>query len=74
LDDIKELIKKCTKETFYQNYIGFGINITDKYLEIHGLIIEKEVKYHLSVIKAKIPLDKESVEEIEEFVHALLVS
>ncbi|GBC43415.2 hypothetical protein GLOIN_2v1510726 [Rhizophagus irregularis DAOM 181602=DAOM 197198] len=43
LDGTKELVKKCTKETFYRNYIGFGINIA------------------------------ESVEEIEEFVHALLV-
>ncbi|CAG8670746.1 8314_t:CDS:2 [Funneliformis mosseae] len=50
LDGFKELVKKCTKETFYQNYIGFGINIA-----------------------AKIPLGKESVEEVEEFVHALLV-
>lgn len=73
LDGTKELVKKCTKETFYRNYIGFGVNIAGKYLEIHGLIMEKEVKYHLPVIKAKIPLDKESVEEIEEFVHALLV-
>ena len=44
-----------------------------KYLEIHGLIMEKEIKYYLPVVKAKIPLGKESVEEIEEFVHALLV-
>ncbi len=61
------------KETFYQNYIGFRINIVGKYLEIYGLIIEKEVKYHLLIIKAKILFDKESVKEIEEFVHALLV-
>ncbi|RGB29396.1 hypothetical protein C1646_766628 [Rhizophagus diaphanus] len=43
LDSTKELVKKCTKETFYRNYIGFRINIA------------------------------ESVEEIEEFVYALLV-
>ncbi len=73
MDGSKELVKKCTKETFYQNYIGFGINIAGKYLEIHDLIKEKEIKYHLSVIKAKILLDKESVEEVEEFIHALLV-
>jgi hypothetical protein len=35
--------------------------------------MEKEIKYYLPVVKAKIPLGKESVEEIEEFVHALLV-
>jgi len=73
LDGSKELVKKCTKKTFYRNYIGFGINIASKYLKIHGLIKEKGIKYHLPVVKAKILLDKESVEKIEEFVHALLV-
>ncbi|CAG8728704.1 1176_t:CDS:2, partial [Dentiscutata heterogama] len=46
----KELVKKCSKENFYKNYIGFAVNIA-----------------------AKIPLDKETVEEVEEFVHALLI-
>ncbi len=73
MDGSKELVKKCMKEAFYRNYIGFGINIVSKYLKIHGLIKEKGIKYHLPVIKAKIPLSKESVEEVEEFVHALLV-
>ena len=73
MDGTKELVKKYTKESFYRNYIGFGINIAGKYLEIHGLIKEKGIKYHLPVVKAKIPLGKESVEKIEEFVHALLV-
>ena len=73
LDGSKELVKKFTKETFYWNYIGFSINIAGKYLEIHGLIKEKGIKYHLPVVKAKIPLNKESVEEIEEFIYALLV-
>ncbi len=73
LNRSKELVKKCTKETFYQNYIGFGINIAGKYLEIHGLIKEKGIKYHLLIIKAKIPLSKESVEKVEEFVHVLLI-
>lgn len=72
LDGSKELVRKCSKETFYQSYIGFGVNIAGKYIEIHGLIKEKGVKYHLPVVKAKIPLGKESVEEVEEFVHALL--
>ncbi|CAG8600871.1 9522_t:CDS:2, partial [Cetraspora pellucida] len=49
LDGSKELVRRCSKETFYQSYIGFGVNIA-----------------------AKIPLGKESVEEVEEFVHALL--
>jgi len=61
------------KETFYQNCIGFSINIASKYLEIHGLIKKKRIKYYLPVIKAKIPLGKESVEEVKEFIHILLV-
>jgi len=65
-------MRKCSKETFYQSYIGFGVNIAGKYIEIHGLIKKKEVKYHFLVIKVKILLDKESVEEVEEFVHTLL--
>ena len=73
MDGSKELVKKCTKETFYQNYIGFSINIAGKYLKIHGLIKKKWIKYYLPVIKAKILFGKESVEKVEEFVHALLV-
>ncbi|CAG8748008.1 10472_t:CDS:2, partial [Dentiscutata heterogama] len=73
LDGSKELVKKCTKEVFHQNYIGFGVNIAGKYLEIHGLIKESGIKYYLPVVKAKIPLDNESFEEVEEFVHALLI-
>ncbi|RIB07780.1 hypothetical protein C2G38_2112804 [Gigaspora rosea] len=69
----KELVKKCLKENFYKNYIGFAVNIAGKYLKIHGLIKEKGVKYYLPIIKAKIPLDEETTEEVEEFVHALLV-
>ena len=49
LDGTKELVKKCIKETFYRNYIGFGVNIAGKYLEIHGLIMEKEIKYYLGL-------------------------
>ena len=64
-------MRRCTKEIFYQSYIGFGVNIAGKCVEIHGLIKE-EGKYHLPVVKAKIPLGKESVEEVEEFVPALL--
>ena len=73
MDDTKKLVKKCTKEIFYRNYIGFRINIASKYLKIHDLIMEKKIKYHFLVVKVKIPLDKESVEKIKEFVHALLV-
>jgi len=61
------------KEIFYQNYIGFDINIASNYFEIHDLIKKKEIKYHFSVIKAKIPLSKKLVEEVKEFIYILLV-
>ncbi len=73
LNGSKELVKKCTKRTFYKNYIGFSVNIAGKYLKINDLIMEKEIRYYLPIIKAKIPLSKKSVKEVEEFVYALLV-
>ncbi len=39
------------------------------YLEIHGLIKEN---IFFPIVKAKIPLGKESIDEVEEFIHALL--
>ncbi|CAG8647918.1 10415_t:CDS:2 [Gigaspora rosea] len=56
-----------------KNYIGFGVNIAGKYIEIHGLIRENGIKYYLPISRAKIPFEDESVDEVEEFVHALLI-
>ncbi|CAG8633322.1 6644_t:CDS:2, partial [Paraglomus occultum] len=63
----------CSVPTFVKNGKKLcSSKVGSKYIEIHGLIKEKGVKYHLPVVKAKIPLRDESVEEVEEFVHALL--
>ena len=72
IDSTDELFKICEKESLNRNYIGFGVNIAGEYIEIHGLIREKGVKYYLPVSRAKIPFRKESAEEVEEFIHALL--
>ena len=72
IDGTDELFKICEKESLNRNYIGFGVNIAGEYIEIHGLIREKDVKYYLPVFRAKIPFRKESAEEVEEFIHALL--
>jgi hypothetical protein len=53
----KKLLERCTKETFCWNYIGFGVNITGK-ISRFMLIKEKGIKYHLPVVKAKMPLGK----------------
>jgi len=65
-------MKFCKKEPLNKNYIGFSVNTTDEYIEVYGLIREKNIKFYLPISRAKIPFDKESVEEVEEFIHALL--
>nr|CAG8610088.1 15868_t:CDS:2 [Entrophospora candida] len=72
LDGYDEIEKKCITEVLYKNYMGFGVNVAGEYLVIHGLAREGGVKYYLPVSKVKIPLNMESVEEVEEFIHALL--
>ncbi|RIB17164.1 hypothetical protein C2G38_2188034 [Gigaspora rosea] len=52
--------------------MGLGVNIAGECLVIHGLIREKGIKYYLPIAKAKVPFNMESINEIEEFVHALL--
>ena len=57
LDGSKELVRRCTKEIFYQSYIEFGVNIAGKCIEIRVLRFMdckgRRGKYHLPVIKAK---------------------
>ena len=65
-------MKFCKKEPLNKNYIGFSVNIAGEYIEVYGLIREKNIKFYLPISRAKIPFDKESVEEVEEFIHALL--
>ena len=40
---------------------------------MYGLLREKGIKFYLPIIKAKIPLHNETVDKVEEFVHALLI-
>ena len=43
IDGTEELFKICEKEPLNRNYIGFGVNIAGEYIEIHGLVCEKDV-------------------------------
>lgn len=72
MDGNNELFKMCEKEALNRNYIGFGVNIASKCIEIYGLVREKGVKYYFPVSRAKIPFREESEEEVEGFIHALL--
>ncbi|CAG8639226.1 9086_t:CDS:2, partial [Paraglomus occultum] len=60
------------REAFGKKYIGFGVNIAGNHIEISGLIRQDNIKYYLPVSRAKIPFGEESVEEVEDFIHALL--
>lgn len=40
---------------------------------IHGLLREGGIKFCIPIIKTKIPFNNESVEEVENFIHALLI-
>ena len=72
IDGTDELFKICEREPLNRNYIGFSVNIAGECIKIHGLVREKSVKYYFSILRAKIPFHKESAEEVEEFIHALL--
>ncbi|GBB84448.1 hypothetical protein RclHR1_11000004 [Rhizophagus clarus] len=72
MDGSNELFKICEKERLNRNYIVFGVNIAGECIEIYGLVCEKGVKYYFPASRAKIPFRKESAEEIEGFIHALL--
>ncbi len=61
------------KDVLYDNFIGFGISIAGEYFVLHELICKNEVNFYLSVSKAKIPLSKEMVDKVEDFIHTLLI-
>ncbi|CAG8708985.1 12526_t:CDS:2, partial [Dentiscutata heterogama] len=79
-DDHNKLAKLCSygykeivKERLKKVYIAFGVNIAGNKFILHGLVQEKGIKYYLPIAKAKIPFCDESLEEVEEFVHTLLI-
>ncbi|CAG8843762.1 31575_t:CDS:2, partial [Gigaspora margarita] len=74
LDGLVDMSKKLPKNELYQNCIIFGINITDEhFIVIHGMMRENCIKFYLPIIKAKIPFHNAPLDEVEDFVHALLV-
>ncbi|KAG9295322.1 hypothetical protein G9A89_021253 [Geosiphon pyriformis] len=67
-------LQDIDKDKLYKFCIVFGINITDDHcVDVYGLLREKGIKFYLPIIKAKIPLHNETVDKVEEFVHALLI-
>ncbi|CAG8730413.1 10250_t:CDS:2 [Cetraspora pellucida] len=64
-----DMSKKTKKNKLYK----FCIVFDDHCVDIYGFLREKGIKFYLPIIKAKIPLHKETVDKVEEFVHALLI-
>ncbi len=61
------------KDILCENFIGFDISIVGEYFVFHKLICKNEINFYLSVSRAKIPLSKEIVDEVEDFIHTLLI-
>ena len=61
------------KDVLHENFIGFGINIIGEYFVFYGLIYKNKVNFYLLVFKAKISLNEERVDEVENFIHTLLI-
>src|SRR6266498_4125159 len=73
LDGFQYLLKKYVKDVLHDNFIGFGISIAGEYFVLHGLIRKNEVNFYLPVFRAKIPFSEETIDEIEDFIHTLLI-
>nr|CAG8650655.1 9225_t:CDS:2 [Entrophospora candida] len=74
VDGYVDMSKKINKNELNKFCITFGINITDEhFIVINGFLRENGIKFYLPIAKAKIPFHNASLEEVEDFVHALLV-
>ena len=73
LDGFQYLLKKYVKDVLRDNFIGFDISIAGEYFVLYGLIRKNEVNFYLPVSRAKIPLSEETVDEVEDFIHTLLI-
>src|SRR6266540_2875892 len=73
LDRFQYFLKKYVKDVLRDNFIGFGISIAGEYFVLHRLIRKNEVNFYLPVSRAKIPLSEETVDEVEDFIHTLLI-
>ena len=40
------------KEPLNKNYIGFSVNTAGEYIEVYGLICEKNIKFYLPISRA----------------------
>ncbi|CAJ0767363.1 3188_t:CDS:2, partial [Entrophospora sp. SA101] len=71
-DGYDELSKKFKKEKLRSFLLVFRINVAGNTLIINGLTREKGARFNFPVSETTIPLLNESVQEVEDFVHALL--
>ncbi|CAJ0843505.1 1964_t:CDS:2, partial [Entrophospora sp. SA101] len=75
LDDHNSLVRFCSDgyDELSKNFLFvFGINVAGNTLIINGLTREKGARFNFPVSETTIPLLNESVQEVEDFVHALL--
>ncbi len=61
------------KDVLRDNFIEFDISIAGEYFILHELIRKNEVNFYLPVSRAKIPLNKEMINEVEDFIYTLLI-
>ena len=73
LDGFQYLLKKYVKDILRNNFIGFNISIAGEYFILYRLIHKNEVNFYLSVSRVKIPFSEETVDEVEDFIHILLI-
>ncbi len=58
------------KDVLCENFIRFGISM---YFVLYGLIRKNEINFYLPVFRAKIPLSKETVNKVKDFIYTLLI-
>ncbi len=61
------------KDVLRDNFIGFGISIAGEYFILHELIRKNKINFYLPVSRAKILLSEKMVDEVEDFIHTLLI-
>ncbi|CAJ0846405.1 1161_t:CDS:2, partial [Entrophospora sp. SA101] len=71
-DGYDELSRKFKKEKLRSFLLVFRINVAGNTLIINGLTSEKGARFNFPISETMIPLFNESVQEVEDFVHALL--
>ncbi|CAJ0763892.1 20423_t:CDS:2 [Entrophospora sp. SA101] len=67
-----DMSKKINKNEL-NKFVLRSVLILQHFIVINGFLRENGIKFYLPIAKAKIPFHNASLEEVEDFVHALLV-